>query len=345
MSVLRSPFLRPSPLVVVHCAALLLATGASAQITASEAASTTQTISGTELEVAYSRPSLRGRGTPFGDIVAFDDTWTGGANQSTTFRTSRDVVVGGAPVPAGLYSVWLEVVEGPEWRVMLHADTTLFHVPHPPIDSAQIVGTARREQGADVLETLAWRFDDVTWNGAVLTLAWGRERIRIPVEVDPGITLSVTAEEAARYVGTWRIDDSGARPPADRIDDALATPDLGNDVRNYWEMMRDTPTEREIDIVWDSADGRLYRTDPPFVQVWAPFAGLGEGDPRFELLVPRAEGIFAPTMALGGELMSFNAEFSNFMEFTAFDDDGRALAFEVRNGDDEVVMTGARAGG
>lgn len=343
--VLRPFPLRRSPLALVHGAMLLLATGASAQITASEAASTTQTISGTELEVAYSRPSLRGRGTPFGDIVAFDDTWTGGANRATTFRTSADIVLGGAPVPAGRYSVWLEVTDASEWRVMLHADTTLFHVPHPPIDSAQIVGIARRERGADVLETLAWRFDDVAWNGAVLTLAWGRERIRIPLEVDPGVTLSVSAEEAARYVGTWRIDDSGGRPPADRIEEALADPELGDDVRLYWEMMRDTPTERAIDIVWDSEEGRLYRTDPPFVQVWALFAGMGEGDPRFELLVPRAEGVFAPTMALGGELMSFNAEFADFMEFTAFDDDGTALAFEVRNGDDEVVMTGVRTGG
>lgn len=326
-------------------AALVFPAATLAQITASEAASTTQTISGTELEIEYSRPSLRGRGGPFGAIVAFDDTWTGGANRATTLRTSGDIVLGGVAVPAGRYSVWLEVSEASEWRVMLHDDTTLYHVPHPPIDSSRIVVAARREQGDDVHETLSWRFDDVAWNGALLTLAWGRERVRLPLEVDPGITLSVTRAQAQRYVGTWAIDDAGDRPPAERIETVLSNPQLDATARLYWELMRDAPTRREVEIVWDSDDGRLYRTDPAFAEVFAIFVGLGADDPRLELLVPRAEGIFAPTMAVGGELMSFNAEFSDFMEFTAFDDEGRATAFEVRNGDDEVVMTGRRVGG
>lgn len=326
----------------VWSALLLIPTASSAQITASEAASTSQTISGTELEIEYSRPSLRGRGGPFGNIVAFDDTWTGGANRATTLRTSADIVLGGVPVPEGRYSLWLEVSESADWRVMLHGDTTLFHVPHPPIDSAQIVVDARREQQSDVVETLAWRFDDVSWNGALLTLAWGRERIRIPLEVDPGITLAVSREEADRYVGTWVVDDSADRPPEERIEGALADPDLDDAMRSYWEMLRDTPTRREVHIVWDADEGRLYRTDPAFAAVWSGFMGMGTGDPRLELLVPRAEGVFAPTIAVGGELMSFNPEFSNFLEFTAFDDEGQATAFEVRNGDDEVVMTGER---
>lgn len=331
------------PSLALACGAVLwLPRAGHSQITASEPASAIQTISGTDLEVAYSRPSLRGRGAPFGDIVAFDDTWTGGANQATTLRTSKDILLGGVTVPAGRYSIWLEVSEAAEWRVMLHTDTTLYHVPHQAIDSAQIVASARRERGADVLETLAWRFDDVAWNGALLTLAWGRERVRIPLEVDPGITLAVSAGEAERYVGRWRIDDSGGRPPPQQIEEALADPAIDDDVRSYWEMMRDTPAERDVDIVWDPGEARLYRTDAPFARVWSQFMGMGEGDPRFELLVPRAEGVFAPTLALGGELMSFDPEFSDFMEFTDFDDRGVALAFEVRNGDDEIVMRGER---
>ena len=39
-----------------------------------------------------------------------------------------------------------------------------------------------------MVESLEWGFDDLRWNGATLTLAWGQERLRMDVEVDAGIT-------------------------------------------------------------------------------------------------------------------------------------------------------------
>lgn len=325
-------------------ASVALAAPAASQIVASESATVTQTISGTEFEVRYSRPSLRGRGEIFGGVTPVGETWTGGANHATELHLSKAVLMGGVEVPAGAYTLWWEVAEGTDWRLMLHEDTTLWHTPHIPVDEDQIVVPATRSQAGDTLTTLRYDFEDVRWDGARLVLAWGAERLSVPIEVDAGITLDVPADQADRYTGRWMYEDAASRPAAEQIEAMLSTPDLPDINRRYFVALRDVPTEREVQIVYDAETGRLYRTDAEFAALWSEFLGLGEGDPRFELLVPRGEGFFAPTVAVGGQLLSFDPTVTNLMEFE-FDEDGRAIRFEVRNADGEVQITGERVGG
>ena len=351
----RGPRLDPSQgsvsktlrILAVTIAALLplvAAPGVDAQIVASELSTLTQTIAGTELELVYSRPSLRGRDQIFGGIHPYGEQWTGGANSATELRLSKDVVISGVTVPAGAYSVWFEVQEGNAWRMMLHEDTAMFHAPHPPIDEEQILVDVSREHGDDLIETLTWAFEDLQWNGATLAMAWGHERLRVDVQVDPGFQIALTEEEAEPYVGEWRIDDSRDRPSAETIEQALGTEDLDPIARSYYEAMRDVPHERVIRIFRDPETGWLFRTDPDFAPLWASFMGQDESDPRFEILIPRGDGFFRVAMGVGGQLMGFDPQFAYVMEFR-FDDDGRAVSFESRNPDEELAVTGERAGG
>jgi len=95
---------------VAACAATLLSSAAgapaAAQIRGSEAGTVSQTLDGTTIAMAYSRPSARGRDL-FGALVPWDVVWTPGANWATTFETDRDVRLNGIDVPAGKYSVWM----------------------------------------------------------------------------------------------------------------------------------------------------------------------------------------------------------------------------------------------
>ena len=316
----------------------------SGQIVASESATLTQSISGTDFELLYSRPSLRGRAQIFGGIHPIGESWTGGANAATEIRLSKDVTMGGVEVPAGAYSVWFDVVEGNDWRMMLHEDTTMFHAPHPPIDEEQILVPVSREVGTESIETLVWSFEDLSWSGGTLALAWGTERLRIDVDVDAGITLAMTPEAAAPYLGEWRIDDSANRPSAERIEEMLSDPEVGESTRRYAETMRDAPTERVVEIVHDSETGWVFRTDPVMAELWTWFMQMDPTDERFEILVPRGEGFFHLPQGVGGQLMGYYPDFAPLAEFT-YDDDGRAISFEVRNSDDEVTMTGVRVGG
>jgi hypothetical protein len=63
------------------------------------------TIGAANIEIAYSRPSKRGR-TIFGTVVPLDSVWRTGANAATMFTTSADLIIGNTPVPAGKYTLW-----------------------------------------------------------------------------------------------------------------------------------------------------------------------------------------------------------------------------------------------
>lgn len=55
--------------------------------------------------IDYGRPRRRGR-VIFGGVVPWDEVWRTGANAATGFTTDRDLLIGGAQVPAGSYTLW-----------------------------------------------------------------------------------------------------------------------------------------------------------------------------------------------------------------------------------------------
>jgi hypothetical protein len=66
---------------------------------------TRATVGGHPLVIAYGSPRRRGRAI-LGDVVSYDRVWRTGANEATTLTMDHDLVVGGALVPAGSYSLW-----------------------------------------------------------------------------------------------------------------------------------------------------------------------------------------------------------------------------------------------
>ena len=74
------------------------------------AASTRDTLradlSGAHITLDYGRPAKRGREI-WGKLVPFDTVWRFGANAAARFTTDRDLMVNGAHVPAGSYTIWL----------------------------------------------------------------------------------------------------------------------------------------------------------------------------------------------------------------------------------------------
>jgi hypothetical protein len=68
-------------------------------------ASVFQFVGATEVEVAYSRPGMKGRKV-FGALVPFDQVWRTGADNATRIRFSTAVKVEGADVPPGTYELF-----------------------------------------------------------------------------------------------------------------------------------------------------------------------------------------------------------------------------------------------
>jgi hypothetical protein len=63
------------------------------------------TISGSNIEIAYSRPYKRGR-VVFGNLVPWNQVWRTGANAATMFATTKDLMFGNTVLPAGKYTLW-----------------------------------------------------------------------------------------------------------------------------------------------------------------------------------------------------------------------------------------------
>jgi hypothetical protein len=326
-------------------AALALPPGGdlSAQIVASERGTVKQTISGTEIEIEYSRPSARGRADLFGGVVHWMEVWTPGANDATKLRVSKDITLNGMEVPAGTYTVWIQPRESEDWVYMLHPDTTLFHLPHPSLDEAFDTVRVEAATGSDFVETLSWDIQDVRPDQAVMELSWGHHRVALEMGVDPGFDFTTDPDEAERYTGTWILDETPGLPADSVIAGYRANMEADGasegeiqDMLDYFDSMREP---RDIRVEYEAESEHLYVWDAVTAWMWNE-----DGSTPNLLLMPRAEGVFVPALLMLGEVAFADAG-QDYVEFE-FDDDGQAVRFTRRSGrDDSVLARGTRGGG
>ena len=146
---------------------------------ASQKAAVSQTIGVTELKVHYHRPAVNER-TIWGALVPHGQIWRTGANENTTFSTSTEVTVEGQTLKAGKYGLFTIPGEG-EWTVVFSKDNASW-------------GSSSYDEANDVLrvqvtpseaphqERMGFTFEDVSNDGATLTLHW--EKVRVPVRIE-----------------------------------------------------------------------------------------------------------------------------------------------------------------
>lgn len=138
------------------------------------------TLGGAELWVDYSRPMKRGREV-FGNVVPWNTVWRTGANAATQFNTTVDLVIGGAAVPAGKYTLWtLPTPTG--WKLIINRQTGQWGTVYAP-DSNLVQVDLRVEGLAAPVEQFVIAFDPQSGGGggAVLRMEWDRTRVTVPV--------------------------------------------------------------------------------------------------------------------------------------------------------------------
>ncbi|MEM8521289.1 DUF2911 domain-containing protein [Flavobacterium sp. PL12] len=63
-------------------------------------------INGADITINFSSPSVKAREI-WGGLVPFNEVWRAGANEATTFETTKDIMVEGSKLPAGKYSFFV----------------------------------------------------------------------------------------------------------------------------------------------------------------------------------------------------------------------------------------------
>lgn len=222
-------------------------------------------------------------------------------------HAGRDPVrLNGQRVAAGRYGMWIELHQGSAWVLLLHRDTTRWHLPPPPRDSMLLSIPVERRTADSFRETLAWEFERVRVNRAELRMHWDRTLVVLDLAIDSGGVNTTVAEAVGRrYEGRW-----------------LQT------------SARDSTRHGHLTIRYDATRHRLLATDD--TDDWPPATG---GARWGYILLPRAEGIFALGYAINDELAQMPGE-PSMLEFTVTQ--GAATGYVRRDAGDRVVATGAR---
>jgi len=88
---------------------------------------------GKTITIDYSSPRAKGRKI-FGGLVPYGEVWRAGANEATTFVTTADLMVGGAHVPAGNYTLFA-IPDKTKWTLIISKKTGEWGIPYPGADS------------------------------------------------------------------------------------------------------------------------------------------------------------------------------------------------------------------
>ena len=164
--------------------ALVIASPAFAQ---SPPARATGTIGGKTVQVQYSSPSVRGRRI-FGDggLLSHDPTypiWRAGANAATVFKTDGALDVGGLAVPAGAYTIYVNVKDPDHWELVVSKATGQWGLtyPGPSSDLGRVKMTMSTPP--QVVEQLKYTIIDKGNGAGDLQLAWERHIASVALHV------------------------------------------------------------------------------------------------------------------------------------------------------------------
>jgi Protein of unknown function (DUF2911) len=151
-------------------------------------ATATATIAGKTITITYSSPRVNGRAghifTKDG-LISHDPhypVWRGGANAATTLQTDGDLTIGDLSVPAGTYTLFVDISDPANWTLIVSKATGEWGLAY---DSTKDLGKTKMATSAtpSLVEDLIYTITDNGGGKATLTLAWENESASVPILV------------------------------------------------------------------------------------------------------------------------------------------------------------------
>lgn len=234
-------------LLLLPCVLWLAAIG-SAQSTQldlplqSQGARVTQTIGITDITVNYHRPLVNGRKV-WGDLVPYGQVWRAGANINTTITFANDVTVEGQPLPAGTYGLHM-IPNQDQWTIIfskMHNAWGSFSYK----ESEDALRITVKPRPAEFHNALAYDFDELKPDSAVVVMSWDKVAVPFKVSVDVNKVVQTSLNNQLRGLSqyTWDGWDDAATYMVDNkmdLNEALKYEDnsIGNEDRFENEMTK-----------------------------------------------------------------------------------------------------------
>ena len=149
------------------------------------------------VSIEYSRPLKRGRelfgvGDAYATkLYAGAPVWRAGADVSTRLKTETPLVIGGKPLPAGEYLLFIDLKPG-AWTLIVSSHKP--QLKYDPNNKTEIWGAYGYDAKNDVLrvpmqlaeipfslEELTWGFSDVAEKGFTINIWWDKTTASVPV--------------------------------------------------------------------------------------------------------------------------------------------------------------------
>jgi hypothetical protein len=139
------------------------------------------TIGGKHVTITYSSPRVRGReGKIFSKdgLISHDPhypVWRAGANSATTLLTDGDLTIGNVSVPAGKYTLFVDISDPKAWVLIVSKDTGEWGLSYDPSKDLGRT-TMTMAPPASMVEDLTYTISD-----GKLSLAWENMGANVPI--------------------------------------------------------------------------------------------------------------------------------------------------------------------
>lgn len=142
---------------------------------ASPAETAKGTINGAEITINYGSPSVKNREI-WGKLVPYGEVWRAGANEATTFETSKTISVAGQKLEAGKYSFFI-IPEKDKATIIFNKDAKQWgaydYDKSKDVLRVDVKPTAKSESTEKMLFTV---------NKDNVTLSWEKWNIVVPIK-------------------------------------------------------------------------------------------------------------------------------------------------------------------
>jgi len=177
--------------ILVCMGLLLAATAVIAQQKAppkSPPATASVTVGGKSITITYSSPRVNGREGKIytkDGLISHDPhypVWRGGANAATTLKTDADLTIGDLSVPAGTYTLFVDISDPASWVLIVNKKNGEWGLAY---DSTQDLGKTKMTMSAppSLVEDLTYTITDNGGGKGTLTLAWENVSASVPIQV------------------------------------------------------------------------------------------------------------------------------------------------------------------
>jgi Protein of unknown function (DUF2911) len=159
---------------------------------ASPSIQVTQEFGISKINLAYSRPGVKGRKV-FGDFIPYGQVWRTGANTATTLEFADEVTLNGNKLAAGKYALFT-IPNKEEWTVILSSAITWGAMGYEQKNDV-LRFTAKPKKSATPIETFAIDFQNFTNNSVTMEIKWDNVilPITIATDVDTKVMASIDA--------------------------------------------------------------------------------------------------------------------------------------------------------